>query len=275
MLSIGDRGIFTVAAPFSIPNIEHTVVGIHTIATMLDMGLDVYRLVYQNAGYDRTAVRALNRDTSLYVLKSTEGMRYIPTSTVLDLTADTYVNYVDKAMVLNLGAQPKDRAFFTTIAGIAEKMLQLEGIQVTATVKDVSLPRQVTYSAHEELQDRREAAKSLQGTDNLMANRELEILELRARLSAVQRFLLQYANECKGQNCCSSPTETFLPSETVFYQYSLADFYLQASTGAVHDLPINNMFIDTLHSLNVRDEVFHKTTTTDPCLNYLTALGVL
>jgi len=255
MLSINDSGIFTASKPFVIPNELYTIKSILTIQSMLDLGLDPYKLIYAPVGVSEQEYKSYSKDTSIYLLKGSGKTLYVPVEHILDLDDDTYIPYATKALVINLGPHPANRTFLTLLSKVSGLISEVEGISISAAIKDVSKPQRVDHDTHTTIQATRQDRKVQEVITNIDQIKDNEIAHLQARINALQDFILNYAETCKGQVCCGRDDFT-LPDDVVYYQYSLADYYVQASLHRHNDLPINNLFINDLKLLSNKVDTY-------------------
>ena len=248
MLSIGRKGVFTVAPPYLLPAVEYEVIAIQSLNAMAVLGLDPYKLVYEPYGFTRDHYKNVPLTTQTYLLRSTVGTVYIPVDAILHTDTASYVNYVEKAIVLQVGAHPSSAAFTNTVSELFALIEDTLGVKPVIETRTVSTPQQVPMEQHLSIQAARRDAISAARPVNEVSIRELEITSLKTRLKTLELFLLQYSKTCADKAChqCVETTASY-PASTVFYQYSLADYYVQVSRGDVHDLPINNAFVRRLH----------------------------
>jgi hypothetical protein len=250
MLTIGRKGLFTLSPPYQLPAVEYEVMAIQSLAALHVMGLDPYALIYAQAGYDREYYKTIDQHTQVYLLKSATDRRYIPADAVLHTDTSSYVTYADKAIVMQVGAHPINSSFTQLVHSLYNTVTAQLGVRPVIDVRDVSLPAQLTTDRHLDISSSRKEVSTNARPINVETQRELEISALQTKLKTLELFLLQYTQQCNAEECPACfATEVSYPDTTVFYQYTLADFYLQSQRGDVHDLPHNNAFITKLHEL--------------------------
>lgn len=257
MLTVGRKGLFTVSPPYQLPAVEYEVMAIQSLAALTVMGLDPYTLIYAQAGYDKAYYLTINPQTQVYLLKSATDRRYIPADAVLHTDTSSYVTYTEKAIVMQVGAHPINSTFTQLVHTLYNAVTSQLGVRPVIDVRDVSLPSQVTTERHLDISSVRSEVTTNVRPINVEAQRELEITALRTKIKTLELFLLQYVQQCSANECPACfATEVSYPDTTVFYQYTLADYYVQSQRGDIHDLPHNNAFITKLHEMfSPRNEI--------------------
>lgn len=254
MIDIGRKGIFTVSPPYFLSPVEYEVIAIQSIAAMLTLGLDPYKLVYAPAGLDTEFYQNAAKSTQICLLKSAIDVRYIPRDAIIHEDVASYVNYADKAMVVLLGSHPAANSFSNLVSSVAKSVVAQIGVSPVIEVRDISKYKQYSIDEHTIIQTDRLAKITSSTPADTTALREKEVQLLTNRIKALEQFLILYSQECTTE-CMCTPTADVYADNVVFYQYSLADYYMQASRGDIHDLPVNNAFIDRLHQFNVTDYI--------------------
>lgn len=251
MLQIGRKGVFSVTHPFNslIAAVEHEIVAIQTIAAMKIMGLDPYALIYEPVGFDKSYYQNIPSTTQVYLLVSSLGRRYIPVDMLAHVDTQSYVNYTEKAIVIQVGSHPASVVFNQVVNNLYRDIHAQIGVKPVIEVRDVSSPVQIPSDQHTSIANDRKQIVTKAIPVNTEQFRDDEIKSLTAKIKSLETFLLQYANSCGTEECnkCFAESRDY-PDSTVYYQYSLADYYIQALRGDIADLPINNAFITTLHN---------------------------
>ena len=247
MLTVGRKGIFTVNQPYVLPPIEYEVLAVQSISAMLELGMDPYELIYAPYGFDRAFYSTVPRGEQVYLLRSSGDLRYLPITAIAHIDETSYVNYADQAIILQVGAHPQGTQFAGFLKELQTVTQDSLGIAPVIQVRNISKSMQVPLNDHSVIQTERAALRSKAITVDDAGARELENKALRLKISALEQFLTRYAESCVSDNCLCVATEVNYAEDVVFYQYSLADYLLQADRGDQHDLPMNNAFIQRLH----------------------------
>lgn len=248
MIEIGRKGIFTIDPPYAVAAVEYEVVGIQTISAMLSMGLNPFNLIYKPVGLDATYYTTVPRDTLIAVLKSVTDVRYVPVTAVKDSESTSYVNYSNKVLVVNLGGHPATTNFTGLLNAVMTEVEQAVGVIPILEVKDISKPIQIAMDEHQRLQTARGALIVATTPTNNNSSRDQEIRLLTTRIKTLEQFLMRYSAQCgTTANCVCEATAESYQEDVVFYQYSLADYYVQSLRGDIHDFPLNNAFVWRLH----------------------------
>ena len=209
MIDIGSSGTFHVLEPFKLTDETHTCTGKSTVSNLIALGFKVYESVYLPLGISEDAFKEiLLEDPVILTLKTVRGVAsYIPESKVTTLDTYTTVKYVNKAMVINLGNHHTDKTFITLANRIKDIIKEHEGIDITSTIRDVSIPASISRDDHESILLERGLAKArYRNPLKLLQKRESHIEVLESRINALTDYIIQYMKQCSTDGLCGDGT---------------------------------------------------------------------
>ena len=247
MININEQGYFRVKKPYAMDDNVYTVTAKGTIDSLLSIGLDVYRLVYQPAQVSPAEFeRVVYTNPIILSLTNSEGnLTYIPEIAVIRVDHSEHIPYVKKAIVVNMGTHDREKTFQALQERIRDMALGMEGIRVSSSTHDISLVNNVTLDEHKGIVlARRNLVDSNYNISNQLSTATDTIAELRAQLRATIKFITVYLEECCNSDVCWDYDAATV--EVVQYEETLDDYRNAELTGGNPFLGENNAFMSHL-----------------------------
>ena len=213
MMRIGNTGMFQGKDPLVIPDKIMTVVSRSNIQSLVAGNIDVDALTYKGVFEPGVFGEHVKENIIIATFKDDNGsLFYYPESFIQNATRVDVIKYVDKALIVNIGAHRDNKTFNSTTQRILDVIEEVEGLRASARLIDVSKPRSVDRIQDLQItQARREHSANIHNPYRLLADRERHIAVLEARIQNYITFI----DSCTSSNiCCGEVITTVGGSST-------------------------------------------------------------
>ena len=196
-LNVGDTGIFTTTA-ITIPNVNYTITAINTIANLINIGLDVVELAYIPYGLSKVDYEGHTADTQIYTMQNELGESiHLPEPYLAVVSENGYIEYADRAMVINLGSWP-DRTFNGLQDIVTGLVTQHIGVIPTVKISQITRPTLMLLGDYDYIDFKRKAVQSKYIDPKAMLKKaNIALDEANAKIDTYQAFITKYLKHCK------------------------------------------------------------------------------
>ena len=210
MMRIGNTGMFQGKDPLVIPDKIMTVVSLSNIQALVAGNIDINTLTYKGVFAPDVFGEHVKENIIIATFKDDNGsLFYYPESYIQNATRVDIIKYVDKALLVSIGAHRDNKTFHSTTQRILDVIEEVEGVKAHARLIDVSKPRSVDRVQDLQItQARMEHSANIHNPYRLLADRERHIAVLEARIQNYITFILQYIESCTSSDICCGEVVT-------------------------------------------------------------------
>jgi len=164
---------------------------------------------------------------------------YFPDKYVSIVEQGDFIDYTEKALVVNIGGQPKDKDFSSLNERTVTLLREMEGINTSVKIVDISKKKVLTEEEHEVIVASRNKVKRISESPYfLLHDREIKIEILEARLRNMTKFIVNYINECTASHiCCDDMVQDVTTATPVDSDPFISTYILDGFSGHIEEIP--------------------------------------
>lgn len=195
--NIGNEGVFTFKPPFntlSLHNEVYTCQGLDTVSNLTQLGIDVYKSIYEPNGISNDDFKLdLKNETLIVTLVDSSNFRVrVPDSYIVGMGVMDGVIYRQLAIAISIGQIPINLELDLLLEELKKITFSLIGVDPEVKLAELSKNVLVSMDEHERLKKIKENRKTMNENSVLTVIRlENEKIELLEKIKLLERVILE------------------------------------------------------------------------------------